>query len=251
MEVAVELPADVGEQPELLHVLAEERDHQGPDQLRRVRQHVDEGKRGEGVDVLALGELLRRRFGDRRQRADEIEIGLAERGVEDGECMRRVLRLALMGDELIAVAALLDGVGGDKRREGIAEIFFAVQRFGDVDHAKINLIGRQVFADRIKETIDVRLYEFLRVGEVGCDPALLRLRIKLVRWRRPIGVPVYALGDAKDDHDGQQKDAADHDQHDSDEGEQDRDRGVHGRIAGIGRPAQPIFDAHSSNVCLA
>ena len=37
-----------------------------------------------------------------------------------------------MGDELVAIAAFLDRIGGSERRQGIVEVFFFVERFGDV-----------------------------------------------------------------------------------------------------------------------
>ena len=112
---------------------------------------------------------------------------------------RRVGGLALVGDELVAVAALFDRIGGGDRRQGIVEIFCLVERVGDVRHGKIDVVRRQVVADRIEEAIDIGVDEFLGLGKVGGDAALLRLGVELIGRRRPIDVPVHALGDADDE----------------------------------------------------
>ena len=193
---------------------------------RRVGQHVDERKGGERLDLVASGEILRRRLGDRRQCGDEIQIAFAQGRIEDFEGARRVGRLALMRDQLVAIAALLDRVGGGERRQGIVEVFGLVQRFGDVAHGQVDVVRRQVVANGVDETVEIRVDEFLGVGKIGGDAALLGLGVELIGRCRPVDVPMNAFGDREDEDDRQQKHAADDDKDDGDQSQDNGNGGV-------------------------
>src|SRR5579862_4786480 len=118
-------------------------------------------------------------------------------------------------------------------------------------NAAEKLIGRQIVAGCLDHALDESLVEFLRIGEVCRNGALLREGIELVGRSRARHVPMYAFSDANHDHDGQQKYAAYDYKHRPGKDQHGDGRGIHRRILGAGQVAQPVAATHSSKVCLA